>query len=281
MAKHFITPNELARSLNSQSLVILDGSWHLPGQGRDAHSEYLDCHIPGAQFFDIDAVSDRSVDLPHMLPNEAEFAIAAGAMGIWNDSPIVVYDSHGLFSAARVWWNFRVMGHADVKILEGGLPAWQACGHSVRSGHEQSTVASYQAHIQDARIADRDTVLKAIESASRPILDARPSERFKGGGTEPRPGLRSGHMPGAKNVFFKSLLTEEGHLKDADGLRAAFEAAGHDVGQPAITSCGSGVTAAILTLALAELGQEDIRLYDGSWAEWGADPDLPIATIES
>jgi len=281
MKKHFITVEELSSRLNSQSLVILDGSWHLPDQGRDAKSEYLNQHIPGAKFFDIDAVSDQSVDLPHMLPNEAEFARAASDLGIWNDSPIVVYDSHGLFSAARVWWSFRVMGHADIKILEGGLPAWEAAGRELASGQEEMTVGAYTANIQRSRVADRDTVLNAIETASHPVLDARPTARFNGGGTEPRPGLRSGHMPGAKNVFFKSLLTEDGRLKDLDGLRAAFEDVGHDVGQPAITSCGSGVTAAILTLALAELGQDDIRLYDGSWAEWGADPNLPIATKES
>ncbi|MEM9715463.1 MAG: 3-mercaptopyruvate sulfurtransferase [Pseudomonadota bacterium] len=279
---NFITAAELSARMDEQSLIILDGSWHLPDQDRDAHQEYLDRHIPGAQFFDIDAVSDKSVDLPHMLPNEEEFAHAASELGIWNDSPIVVYDSLGLFSAARVWWNFRVMGHSDVRILEGGLPAWEAAGLKTSSGPPaENGIGSYTAHIQRQRVADRDAVLNVIENGGAAILDARPEARFNGGETEPRPGLRSGHMPGAKNVFFKRLLTDDGKLKSKDELREAFIAAGHIPGESAITSCGSGVTAAILTLALAELGEEDIRLYDGSWAEWGADPTLPIATIES
>ncbi|MEO0343988.1 MAG: 3-mercaptopyruvate sulfurtransferase [Pseudomonadota bacterium] len=279
--KHLISPTQLSAHLNDPALIILDGSWHLPDQARDPYSEYLDRHIPGAQFFDIDAVADQSDDLPHMLPDEDAFGAAASGLGIWNDSPIVVYDCHGLFSAARVWWSFKAMGHRDVKILDGGLPAWEAAGGALASGQEDPQVGSYSAHYQSHRVADRYAVLHAIENGAHPILDARPPQRFSGGGKEPRAGLRSGHMPGAKNVFFKSLLTDDGRLKRTDALREVFEAAGHDVDHPAITSCGSGVTAAIVTLALAELGQDDIRLYDGSWAEWGADHNLPLATIES
>ncbi|MEM0976401.1 MAG: 3-mercaptopyruvate sulfurtransferase [Pseudomonadota bacterium] len=279
---HFISVDALAEQQETrQDLVILDGTWHLPTAGRDPRAEYLAGHIPGAQFFDIDGVSDTDSDLPHMLPDEVTFGQAASALGIWNDSPIVVYDSYGLFSAARVWWSFRVMGHKDVKILDGGLPAWTAAGNETRSGMEVADVASYTAHIQARRIAGRDDVLSASTHRSMAILDARPAQRFAGTAPEPRAGMRAGHMPGATNVFFKSLLTEEGRMKDKTALKDTFKAAGFTPGDPAITSCGSGVTAAILALALAELGQDDIRLYDGSWAEWGSDPDLPIETTES
>ena len=279
---HFVSVDALAAQMESRiDLVVLDGTWHLPNAGRDPKAEYLDGHIPGAQFFDIDGVSDRNSDLPHMLPDEKSFAFEAANLGIWNDSPIVVYDSYGLFSAARVWWSFRVMGHRDVKVLDGGLPAWKAAGHKINSGPEEANMGSYTAKIQPGRIADRGDVLAVTNDRSMAILDARPKERFDGTAPEPREGMRSGHMPGATNVSFKSLLTEEGRMKDKEGLRSTFESAGFTPSDPAITSCGSGVTAAILTLALAELGQDDIRLYDGSWAEWGADPSLPIETTES
>ena len=279
---HFVSVDALAAQIESRmDLVVLDGTWHLPNAGRNPKAEYLDGHIPGAQFFDIDGVSDRNSDLPHMLPDEESFAAAASNLGVWNDSPIVVYDSYGLFSAARVWWSFRVMGHRDVKVLDGGLPAWTAAGHKTHSGQEEASIGSYTANIQANRIADGEDVLAITNDRSMAILDARPKDRFDGTAPEPRKGMRSGHMPGATNVFFKSLLTEEGCLKDKESLRATFEGAGFTPGDPAITSCGSGVTAAILTLALAELGQDDIRLYDGSWAEWGADPSLPIETTES
>ena len=279
---HFISVEQLVKQRASRNdLVVLDGTWHLPTAERDPKAEFEAAHIPGAQFFDIDAVSDSANDLPHMLPDEATFGQAASSLGIWNDSPIVVYDSYGLFSAARVWWSFRVMGHRDVKVLDGGLPAWTAAGNETRSGMEVADVASYTAHVQSRWIAGRDDVLSASNARSTAILDARPAERFAGTAPEPRAGMRAGHMPGATNVFFKSLLTDEGRMKDKESLRATFEGAGFTPGDPAITSCGSGVTAAILTLALAELGQDDIRLYDGSWAEWGADPSLPIETTES
>ncbi|AQR61983.1 3-mercaptopyruvate sulfurtransferase [Brevundimonas sp. LM2] len=270
-----ISTAELAGRLNDPKLRIVDGSWHL--DGRDARADFDQARLPGAVFFDLEAVSDHSSDLPHMLPTAAAFAEAAGGLGIAETDTIVVYDTVGLRSAPRVWWTFRLMGAADVRVLDGGLPRWRAEGRRLDTGPAASpTPARFAASRWDGAVADLPLVLSALGGEAQ-ILDARPAARFAGEAAEPRAGLRSGHMPGALNLPFLSVLGDDGRLLERDALRARFAEAGVAFDRPIITSCGSGVTAAILTLALAELGQDSV-LYDGSWAEWGGRADTAVVT---
>ncbi|MDQ0513370.1 3-mercaptopyruvate sulfurtransferase [Ancylobacter amanitiformis] len=265
----------LASHLGEPDLVIVDGSWHMPATGRKGYDEYLTAHIPGAVFFDIDAIADTTSGLPHMLPSEAAFATAAAGLGISRDARIVVYDSAGLFSAPRVWWTLGVFGAPNVFILDGGLPKWLAEGRPTEVGASTPAPARFDARLEPNRVATIEQVAHRLAIGSVQVLDARAPERFRGEAPEPRAGVRPGHIPGARNLPFSDVV-KDGRLADAATIRAAVEAAGIDRSKPVITSCGSGVTAAILWFALDSLGMPPVALYDGSWTEWGSS-DQPAA----
>jgi thiosulfate/3-mercaptopyruvate sulfurtransferase len=265
----------LAEHSRDRNVVIVDGSMFLPTQKRDAHAEYLAGHIPGAVFFDVDKISDHSTELPHMLPGAAQLGEALGALGIGDGDTIVVYDSLGLYSAARVWWTFRIFGATNVFILDGGLPKWKAEKRLLETGDTKKTPKRFHAEMNVAPVAMLADVRMALTDESVQVVDARSAERFSGKAPEPRPGLRSGHMPGAFNVPFDRVL-DKGTLASRDRIEAAFKDAGVDLDKPIFTSCGSGLTAAILTFALDSIGKTAKGLYDGSWSEWGSRPDLPV-----
>ena len=265
----------LAEHSSDRDVVVVDASYFLPTQQRDGHAEYRSGHIPGAVFFDIEAICDHSTDLPHMLPGPAQFGAAMGALGIGDGDTVVVYDNQGLYSAARVWWTFRIFGAKNVFVLDGGLPKWIAEGRAIETGETKRPPKRFHAEMDIGPVAMLADVRMALADRSAQIVDARSAERFAGKAPEPRPGLRSGHMPGSFNVPFQNVL-ENGRLTSRERIEAAFTAAGVDLDKPIITSCGSGVTAAILTLALDSIGKKDLRLYDGSWSEWGSRPDVPV-----
>lgn len=271
--------DELARELDAPDLVIIDATWHMPGNGKDARAEYLEEHIPGALFFDIDEIADTNNPLPHMLPSPEKFSSRMRSMGIGDGSRIVVYDRTGLYSAARVWWTFRVMGVEDVSVLNGGLPKWKREGRPVESGEPPlRTTRHFTARRNADLVRDKSDVQAILKDKSAEIVDARSAERFAGKVPEPRPGLRSGHIPGARNVSYGKLVNADGTLKSPNEIETLFRDAGVDLHKPVVTSCGSGITASVLALALAELGHLRTAVYDGSWSEWGADPELPIET---
>jgi thiosulfate/3-mercaptopyruvate sulfurtransferase len=260
-------------------IVVVDGSYYLPDAGRDGRAEYEEQRIPGAVFFDIDDIADSDSPLPHMLPSAEKFSSRVRKLGIGDGTRVVVYDGAGLFSAARVWWMLRTFGHEDVAILDGGFPKWQADGLPIdRNPPEPRQPRHFTARFSGSNVRDKADVLRAIESGSAQLADARSPGRFKAEEPEPREGMRGGHMPGAANVHYRTLLNDDGTVKATQDIRAVFEAAGVDLAKPVITTCGSGVTAAILTLGLTLLGHNRNALYDGSWSEWGSASDTPVET---
>jgi thiosulfate/3-mercaptopyruvate sulfurtransferase len=276
MPDPLIPTEELADILGRCDLHIVDASWHLGG--RDARQEYHEGHIPGAVFFDIDEIADRSSDLPHMLPEPADFAAAVGALGIGDADQIVIYDSLGMFSAARVWWTFRIMGARNVRVLDGGLPKWQREGRPVTDVEPPTQPAHFQPAFQAHLVKSLAQVREQLERGSAQLVDARPAARFRGEAPEPRQGLRSGHMPGALNLPLAELVRDDGTFRSADELARLLARVGIDRTAPVTATCGSGITAAGIALALARLGREDIAIYDGAWAEWGRQDNMPVAT---
>ncbi len=276
--KTLVSTQWLATHLKDPDLRIFDASWYLPDMGRDAKAEYAAGHIPGARFFDIDDISDARSELPHMAPPVEKFMSRMRAMGVGDGHQVVVYDGMGIFSAARVWWLFRLMGQTNIAVLDGGLPKWLAGGHKTTTAPPTIRDRHMTVKMETRRVRDVTEVARAAKLRDHSIIDARPPARFKGEAEEPREGMRSGHIPGSKNVFYQDLLSADGTMKAPNALRTVFNDAGVDLHKPAITTCGSGVTAAILALALERIGKTDHTLYDGSWSEWGMYTDLPIAT---
>ncbi len=272
-----VSADWLEEHLNDPGMTVIDASWYLPAQGRDARAEYDAGHIPRAVFFDHDQVVDPASRMPHALPSPELFATYAGAMGIARDDTIVVYDGPGLFSAPRAWWMFRVMGAGKVYVLEGGIDGWKREGRFVTARPTKVAPSFFEAAFDRRRVAGLADMRAIVADGSRQIADARPPGRFEGTDPEPRAGVRGGHMPGALNVP-ASALGRDGKLLPAEELRKLIEDAGIDLSKPVVTSCGSGVTAAVITLALETLGHADNKLYDGSWTEWGSTPDTPVVT---
>jgi|CXWL01.1.fsa_nt_gi thiosulfate/3-mercaptopyruvate sulfurtransferase len=275
-----VSPAWLNERLGAPDFRVIDATWFMPSDPRDAKALYAERRIPGAIFFDIDEIADTSSDLPHMLPSPEKFASRMKKAGVGDGARVVIYDNHGLMSAARVWWTFRVFGHEDVAVLDGGFPAWEAAGYEIETGAPPPrTERHFTPRVRNDLVRGLTDVQRAIDGGNRtPILDARAAPRFRGEAAEPRAGLRSGHMPGALNVPFGSLLNPDGTMKSANDLKQLFEAAGLQSNATPICSCGSGITAAVIALALARTGRWDAAVYDGSWAEWGGHRDAKVVT---
>lgn len=276
----FVSTEWLAANINRDDIAVVDASWYLPTMNRDGKAEFAQAHIPKAVHFDIDAVRDETSPLPHMLPSPAAFAAAVGAMGIAETMTIIVYDGAGLFAAPRVRWTFMVMGARDVRILDGGLPKWRAEGRPVLQGTPQPKPRVFKPSFDADAVADLDAVRAALDNGQAQVVDARPAARFRGEAPEPRPGLAAGHMPGSLNLPFDRIVGD-GRMVPPEMVRSAFAEAGVDLSRPVITTCGSGVSAAILSLAMETAGAKAERLYDGSWAEWGGRADCPVGSVKA
>jgi len=276
VSSQLITTAELVAQIENPKLIILDASWHLPAANRDPLAEYRQQHIPKARFFDIDGISDQDSPLPHMLPSADKFSQAVSELGISNNSDIVIYDSVGLMSAARCWWEFRVFGHEHVRVLKGGLPRWIGEDRPVTSEVTEIEKGSYKASLLAEHVASLKDVLNNCDSQESTVLDARPEARFYAEVPEPRPGLKGGHIPDSYSLPF-NLLIEDGELRSPEELRNIFSERSVEEGTPVITSCGSGVTASVITLAMTEAGFGLNRLYDGSWSEWGGAEGVPTS----
>lgn len=271
-----VTTDWLAANLGRRTVRPVDGSWHMPQLKRDARAEFARAHVPGAVFFDIDAIADAASPLPHMLPSARTFAERVGALGIGDRDLVIVYDTRGVVSAARVWWTFRAFGHARVAVLDGGLPKWQAEGRPVESGVPSPKPRRFTARLRRSLVRDLAQMRANLAHRREQVLDARSHGRFVGTEAEPRPGLRGGHIPGSLNLPYDQLYRQDGSLLPPEDLRRAFEAVGLDLGRPVVTTCGSGVTASVLALGLHLLGHERVAVYDGSWTEWGGRHDTPV-----
>ncbi len=272
----FVSPDWLARHLDDAAVIAVDASFYLPDEGKDVEALFRAGHIPGASRFDVNTIADPASDLPHMLPDAETFAKAVGALGIGDGMTIVVYDATDLLGGARAWWMLRHYGATRVHLLEGGYKAWIAAGHGIETGQTKRTARTFTARFDKTTVATAETVLDASRSGTAQIVDARAAPRFAGTVPEPRPGLRSGHVPGSRNVPWRAMVDEAGKLKSKEALEAAFSAAGVALDRPIITTCGSGVSAAVLILGLDRLGVSGVGLYDGSWSEWGGRADLPV-----
>jgi thiosulfate/3-mercaptopyruvate sulfurtransferase len=269
----------LAEHLKDANVKLLDATFKLPGVLPLPKDDYLAAHIPGAVYFDVDAVSDHSNPLPHMFPSAEQFGRDAGALGVSNGDTIVIYDAGGWVAAPRAWWMFLSYGHRDVRILNGGLKKWRAEGRPVENGEVVAKPATFRASYDAKRVRSIEQMIANVASHAEQVIDARAADRFEGRAPEPRPGIRAGHIPGALNLPYNNLFdAATGAMKPLDDLRKAFSGAGVDTAKPIVTSCGSGVSAAVLTLALYRLGVENTALYDGSWSEWGKADGPPIAT---
>ena len=268
----------LAKNLGRKGLVILDASWHLPNSDRDTQKEFEAAHIPGARIFNIDEVADPNASVAHTLPSAEKFGEMVGALGVSNSSKIIVYDNSDFRTAARVWWMFRIMGHKNIYVLNGGFQKWKAQKRAIETGAAKPAKGFYKAVYNPALYFTKDDILANIEAEDRLVIDARAPGRFAGKSPEPRAGLRSGHIPGARNLPFGDLYAYDGTLMTNAGLEAALMDAAIDPKEPIVPSCGSGVTACCIALAFAQLGHWNTPIYDGSWSEWGADEALPIET---